>query len=70
MLKNKNDNLYILAYEIWRWFKNIIEAKDYILLTESVKYLEVKIHTNLVDNIILMMFPWNSIELKLSSSKE
>ena len=48
----------------------MIEVKDYILLTESVKYLRVKIHTNLVGNILLRMSPLNSTEPKFSSSKE
>ena len=55
-------------------FKNIIEIKDYFIsywLSQiSVKYLGVKIHTNLVGKSMLMIFPLKWIELILSSSKE
>ena len=55
-------------------FKNIIEIKDYFisywLSQVSVKYLGVKIHTNLVGKSMLMIFPLKWIELILSSSKE
>ena len=40
---------------------NIIEIKNYILLTDSksVKYLEVEIHTDLSSNIMLIISPLN-----------
>ena len=54
--------------------KNIIEIKDYCisywLHQIIVKYLGVKIHTNLVGKSMLMTFPLKLIELILSSSKE
>ena len=39
-------------------------------MSQIVKYLRVKIHTNLAGNIMLMISPLNLIEPKLSSSKE
>ena len=40
-----------------------------LYLTESVKYMGVKIDTNLLGSIMLMIFPLNWIELMLSFSK-
>ena len=51
MLKNWNGWKWFCDFEdVWRWFKNTIEVKAYILLTESnsVKYLGVKIHAKIV----------------------